>query len=83
MARRFSLLFLTVLVTAASSWRVAVDAAIVDGLQVGFYDWTCPDAESTVRDIVRTDLTNDPTLAAGIIRIFFHDCFVKVRVTMT
>ncbi|CAN6238029.1 unnamed protein product [Urochloa humidicola] len=77
MACRFSLLFLAVLIAAAPSWRVAVDAALVDGLQVGFYDRTCPDAESTVRDIVRTDLSNDPTLAAGIIRIFFHDCFVK------
>ncbi|OEL34788.1 Peroxidase 5 [Dichanthelium oligosanthes] len=73
----FSLVFLAVFIAGASSWHVVVDAEIIDGLQLGFYDKTCPDAESTVGDIVRTDLTNDPTLAAGIIRIFFHDCFVK------
>ncbi|GJM84902.1 hypothetical protein PR202_ga00615 [Eleusine coracana subsp. coracana] len=79
---RFSLLVLAALIIAAaasSSWhRSAVEAAIVDGLlQVGFYDRTCPEAESTIREIVNTDKNNDPTIPAGLIRIFFHDCFVK------
>ncbi|XP_062224539.1 peroxidase 5-like [Phragmites australis] len=75
---RFSLVLVVVLTAAAaSSCHAAVDAKIVDGLRVGFYNQTCPDAESTVRDIVNADMTNDPTIAAGIIRIFFHDCFVK------
>lgn len=80
---RFSLVVLAALIAAASSpscWhRVTVDAAIVDGLRVGFYDRTCPEAESTIREIVNTDRNNDPTIPAGLIRVFFHDCFVKVR----
>jgi hypothetical protein len=79
---RVSLLVVAALIVAAA-WpprhRVAVDAEIVGGLQVGFYDRTCPDAESTVREIVNSDTNNDPTIPAGLIRIFFHDCFVKVR----
>ncbi|KAL6640195.1 hypothetical protein ACP70R_022044 [Stipagrostis hirtigluma subsp. patula] len=74
---RFLLVFLAALTTVASSWHAAVDAKVVDGLRVGFYDRTCPEAESTVREIVNTDTHNDATIPAGIIRIFFHDCFVK------
>jgi hypothetical protein len=80
---RFSLLVvLAALVAAAatSSWHRPVDAAIVGGLKVGFYDRTCPLAERTVREIVNTDMNNDPSIPAGLIRIFFHDCFVTVRV---
>jgi hypothetical protein len=81
MARLSLVVVAAVIVAAAwsSRHRVAVDAEIVGGLRVGFYDQTCPDAESTVREIVNSDTNNDPTIPAGLIRIFFHDCFVKVR----
>lgn len=75
---RLSLLLLAVLAAAAAFRRTTVDARIVDGLRVAYYDRTCPEAENAVRDIVSADMNNDPTIAAGIIRIFFHDCFVKV-----
>ncbi|KAL6899885.1 hypothetical protein ACP4OV_006543 [Aristida adscensionis] len=72
----FSLVLVAV-VTTVAWWHAVADAKVVDGLRVGFYDKTCPEAESTVRDIVNTDMNNDPTIPAGLIRIFFHDCFVK------
>ncbi|KAJ3686837.1 hypothetical protein LUZ61_016001 [Rhynchospora tenuis] len=47
------------------------------GLREGFYSTTCPNVETIVRDTVRRHYNNDPTLAAGILRLFFHDCFVR------
>lgn len=48
------------------------------GLEEGFYNVACPKVETIVRDTVRTHYNNDPTIAAGILRMFFHDCFVRV-----
>lgn len=48
------------------------------GLKSGFYSSTCPKAEATVRSTVETHFKNDPTIAAGLLRLHFHDCFVEV-----
>ena len=47
-------------------------------LAVGFYSKSCPRAESIVRSTVQSYYKADPTIAAGLLRLHFHDCFVQV-----
>ncbi|XP_077224802.1 peroxidase 43-like [Tasmannia lanceolata] len=46
-------------------------------LQVGFYSSTCPNAESIISSVVREAVLSDPTIAAALLRLQFHDCFVQ------
>ncbi|KAL5554107.1 hypothetical protein UlMin_041508 [Ulmus minor] len=42
-----------------------------------FYDNTCPNALSTIRTSIRTAIARERRMAASLIRLHFHDCFVK------
>ncbi|KAF3962382.1 hypothetical protein ACB098_09G136700 [Castanea mollissima] len=50
---------------------------VLADLQVGFYDSTCPQAESIVQQAVQTAFSNDPSITAAFLRMHFHDCFVR------
>ncbi|KAL8532697.1 hypothetical protein ACS0TY_009056 [Phlomoides rotata] len=46
------------------------------GLREEFYEQSCPQAEKIVNKTIQKHFRKDPSLAAGFVRLFFHDCFV-------
>jgi hypothetical protein len=48
-------------------------------LRMGFYAESCPGVERMVGDFVRQHVRRVPTVAAALLRLHFHDCFVRVR----
>ncbi|ONH98328.1 hypothetical protein PRUPE_7G243400 [Prunus persica] len=46
-------------------------------LKTLFYSSSCPKAEATIRSTVESYFNKDPTIAAGLLRLHFHDCFVQ------
>jgi len=42
-----------------------------------FYDNTCPNALSTIRTAIRTAVSRERRMAASLVRLHFHDCFVQ------
>lgn len=52
--------------------------AQVRGLRVNYYQRSCPRAEQIIRTAVQNGFNSDPTIPAGLIRMLFHDCFVRV-----
>ena len=48
-------------------------------LQVGFYGSSCPQAESIVKQVVQKRFNRDKSVTAALLRMHFHDCFVRVR----
>ncbi|CAN1155855.1 Lignin-forming anionic peroxidase [Linum perenne] len=46
-------------------------------LSTNFYDSTCPNALSIIRSRIRTAVQRERRMAASLIRLHFHDCFVQ------
>lgn len=44
-----------------------------------FYDRSCPKAGQIVKSIVAKAVAKEARMAASLVRLHFHDCFVKVR----
>lgn len=68
------IVFMVIVLTFASSVK-----GQVSGLEQDFYKTTCPNAEQIVRNITWNHVANNPELPAKFLRMFFHDCFVRVR----
>lgn len=47
-------------------------------LSAHYYDQTCPQAENIVYQTVRNASIYDPKVPARLLRMFFHDCFIRV-----
>ncbi|XP_038681055.1 peroxidase P7-like [Tripterygium wilfordii] len=46
-------------------------------LSPNFYGARCPNLQTIVRDTMRTAVAREARLAASILRLLFHDCFVQ------
>lgn len=49
-----------------------------DALVLDYYKEKCPLAEEIVRRNVEIAVLKDPRMAASLLRLHFHDCFVMV-----
>jgi peroxidase len=69
---RQSMVAAVVLVTAATACCAAAQ------LNQTYYASTCPNVETLVRGAVTQKLQETFNAAPGTLRLFFHDCFVRV-----
>lgn len=44
-----------------------------------FYQHSCPKAEEIVQSVVAKAVAREARMAASLLRLHFHDCFVKVN----
>ncbi|KAF9686683.1 hypothetical protein SADUNF_Sadunf02G0014800 [Salix dunnii] len=49
----------------------------VSALSLNYYDQTCPKLESAVTEAVKKATMNDKTVPAALLRMHFHDCFIR------
>ena len=70
-----------IVVLMAFMAAILSSVSMAGSLQYNFYNSSCPKAEDTVRHAVQELISNDPTMGAAFVRLFFHDCFVRVRNT--
>ncbi|GAA0186220.1 peroxidase [Lithospermum erythrorhizon] len=59
------------------SFIIGLICCVQGQLTQNFYSSTCPKAEQIVQDYVSKHIPNAPSLAAALIRMHFHDCFVR------
>jgi peroxidase len=50
----------------------------VSALSSNYYEQTCPKLESAVTNAVKKAMMNDKTVPAALLRMQFHDCFIRV-----
>ncbi|KAK9103426.1 hypothetical protein Sjap_020680 [Stephania japonica] len=56
------------------SIQISINNAALDA---AYYDQTCPQAEKIIAETVLNASSHDPKVPARILRMFFHDCFIR------
>lgn len=62
-------------VTGRADFSSDPDTPDANGLIEGFYHGKCRGVERTIRRAVFRAVWDNPGVAPGLIRLFFHDCF--------
>lgn len=77
---RYQFLFVCMKMDAilGSLMILVMTSAVQAQLKTGFYSTSCPNAEAIVRSTVVSHFSKDLTIAPGLLRLHFHDCFVQV-----
>ncbi|TVU18008.1 hypothetical protein EJB05_34073, partial [Eragrostis curvula] len=66
------------LLVMAMAATLSMASLVAGTLQYDFYSKTsCPKAEEAVRNATRDIISNNHTMGAAFMRLFFHDCFVR------
>ncbi|KAG7586694.1 hem peroxidase [Arabidopsis thaliana x Arabidopsis arenosa] len=65
------------LLSTAEAKKRRTDVPIVKGLSWNFYQKACPKVENIIKKELKKVFKRDIGLAAAILRIHFHDCFVQ------
>lgn len=78
------LLFITINLSLAFAFKnltnISNEACVGDvtvTLSFGVYKDSCPEAEAIVYSWVDKAMTDDPRMAASLLRLHFHDCIVN------
>lgn len=50
----------------------------INSLSLNYYEKTCPDVEFIVAKTVKAAKAEDKTVPAALLRMLFHDCFIRV-----
>jgi peroxidase len=54
-----------------------------DALSLNYYEKTCPDVDSIVTNAVNHAMMKDKTVPAALLRMHFHDCFIRVEINIS
>ena len=77
-----TLITLLLLIISFSSSTDGSGGAMAAGLTPRFYEKSCPSVFHIVRDGVRSAVQSEARMAASLLRLHFHDCFVNVRISV-
>nr|ABW82529.1 class III peroxidase [Gossypium hirsutum] len=80
MAKCFVLLFLCLVMVSINVANTMNETCVDDisiVLQIDLYKNSCPEAESIIYSWVENAVSQDSRMAASLLRLHFHDCFVN------
>lgn len=70
----FNLAFLSSILIILSAF-----SPVITALSSNYYDKSCPNVEQIVSNAVKKAAANDRTVPAALLRMHFHDCFIRVH----
>lgn len=65
-----------------SSVLISSISSGANALSLNYYEKTCPDVDSIVTKAVNNAMMRDKTVPAALLRMHFHDCFIRVEINI-